>query len=358
MSELAEKTEEATPKKLEEAQRKGQIPKSQEVQTLFVFLTGTVALAFTAKQVWGHLVAAQYGMLGNLHDIALTMDSMPRYTWLGFQELFRIVAPVTFTIMVGGLIAGVVQSRFQTAPEALEPNWERLNPVEGFKRVFSPSSATPALLAFLKLGVIIALAYGVVMDVIRDPIFFAVIDPARIAEFLATTALKLMFRLILAMIVIAGADYAYQFFKHRKDLRMTKQEVRDESKNAEGDPQMKARQRRRRISGTQRKMLADVPNADVIITNPTHLAIALRYDRNSMKAPKIIAKGARKFALRIREVAGQHQIPIIENKPLARMMFKHGKVGGEVPAQLYAAVAEVLAYVYRINRYRYYRQGN
>jgi len=134
--------------------------------------------------------------------------------------------------------------------------------------------------------------------------------------------------------------------------------VKEELKNSEGDPRMKARQRRRRTTKTQRQMLLEVPQADVILTNPTHLAIALRYDRKSMKAPKIVAKGSRLNALKIREIATQHQIPIMENKPLARMLFKYGRVGGEVPAELYAAVAEVLAWVYRVNRFRYYSEQN
>jgi flagellar biosynthetic protein FlhB len=137
---------------------------------------------------------------------------------------------------------------------------------------------------------------------------------------------------------------------------MTKQEVKDESKHTEGNPQVKAQQRRRRLAITKRKMLAEVPKADVVVTNPTHIAVALRYDKKTMKAPVIVAKGTRLNALRIREIARQYQVPIIENKPLARLMFKYGRVGGEIPAQFYAVVAEVLAWVYRVNAYRYYRE--
>ncbi|HAV62144.1 MAG TPA: type III secretion protein [Verrucomicrobiales bacterium] len=358
MSEFAEKTEEATPRKLEEAQKRGQIPRSAEVQTLFVLLAGTVALSFTGAEMWRGLIDAQYAVLGHLHDIEVSLSALPRHFAGGLWMIIKLLGPVVGAIMVAGLLAGGIQSRFQTAPQALEPKWERVNLVSGLKRVFTLQSGPTALIALVKLSAIIALSYGVVKDVIYDPIFFTAVHPARVAEFLAAAAMKLIVRLVLVMILIAAADYAWQFHKHRKNLRMTRQEVRDENKNSEGDQQVKARQRRRRISGTQRKMLAEVPQADVVITNPTHLAIALRYDRKTMKAPKIVAKGARKFALRIREVAGQHQVPILENKPLARLMFKHGKVGGEVPAQLYAAVAEVLAYVYRVNRYRYWREQN
>ena len=190
-----------------------------------------------------------------------------------------------------------------------------------------------------------------------DPIFHSSVSVARIAEFMADSSEKILVRVTLSLVVIAAVDYAYKFWKTNQDLMMTKEEVKDESKNTEGDPKNEgppapppAR------SMTKRKMLAEVPKADVIVTNPTHIAIALRYDRKTMKAPKIVAKGIRMNAQQIREIAKEHQVPIVENKPLARLMFKYGKVGGEIPAQLYAAVAEVLAWVYRVNAYRYYRE--
>jgi flagellar biosynthetic protein FlhB len=155
---------------------------------------------------------------------------------------------------------------------------------------------------------------------------------------------------------LAAADYGYQFWRTNEDMKMTKEEVKDEAKNAEGNPQVKAQRRRKQFAMAKRKMLAEVPKADVVVVNPIHLAVALRYDRKTMKAPKIVAKGSRLNALRIREIAAEHQVPIVENVPLARLMFKYGRVGGEIPAELYAAVAEVLAWVYRVNAYRYYRE--
>jgi flagellar biosynthetic protein FlhB len=179
----------------------------------------------------------------------------------------------------------------------------------------------------------------------------------RIAEFMASAGWKICLRVAVVIAVIAGADYGYQWWRTHRDLMMTKEEVKEEMKNSEGNPHVKAARRRRR-STSQRKMLAEVPKADVVLVNPTHIAIALRYDRKTMKAPKIVAKGIRLNALRIREIAQKHQIPIMENKPLARLMFKHGRVGQEIPAQLYAAVAEVLAWVYRTNRFRYHAREN
>jgi flagellar biosynthetic protein FlhB len=173
---------------------------------------------------------------------------------------------------------------------------------------------------------------------------------------MAESSFKIVLRVAMALLVLAAIDYGYQVWRNTQDMMMTKEEVKEESKSSEGNPQIKAQQRRKRRANTKRKMLLEVPNADVVLVNPTHIAIALRYDRKTMKAPRIVAKGSRLNALRIKEIARQHQVPIIENKPLARLMFKYGRVGGEIPAQLYAAVAEVLAWVYRVNAYRYYRE--
>lgn len=353
-----EKTEQATPRKLEEAYKHGQIARSAEVQTVFVLLAGMMALMFTGRDTWKQLVSAFVTMLGNLHEIPLGGDLLQLYGLTAVIAVARCVGPLLIAVTVAALLAGAVQNRFHTASEALEPNWGRLNPVEGLKRVFSIRSVTPAALALVKLGIILALTYSVVKDVLSDPIFSSSVSTARIAEFLAESSFKIVLRVGLVMAVLAVADYAYQFWRTNKDLMMTKQEVRDEMKSAEGNPQVKARQRKRGMSFTMRKMLVEVPKADVVVTNPTHLAVALRYDRKSMRAPRVVAKGTRLNALRIREVAARHQVPIIENKPLARLMFKHCRVGGEVPAKLYAAVAEVLAWVYRVNRYRYFAEQN
>ena len=239
----------------------------------------------------------------------------------------------------------------------LTPDWNRLNPVEGFQRLFSNQALVPTAIAALKFAFVLALTYTEIRSVLLDPIFTTAVSIGRLAEFLGQTGLGILLRVALAMVVIAAADYGYQFWRVNRDLKMTKEEIKEEAKSTEGNPQIKnARRRRRAVKKT--KQLADVAKADVVITNPTHLAVALLYDRKTMKAPKVVAKGIRLNAQQIREVAVKHQVPIVENKPLARMLFKHAKVGGEVPATLYAAVAEVLAWVYRINRYRYFARQN
>jgi flagellar biosynthesis protein FlhB len=225
------------------------------------------------------------------------------------------------------------------------------------QRIFSMKSMLPTVLALGKLIIIIALSYHAVRQVFTDPIFFTAVDAGRVAEFLAAASLKILLWIGLAIALVAAADYAFQAWQTNRELMMTKDELKEELKHSEGNPHIKAQQRRRR-SMTLNKMLAAVPTADVILKNPTRFAIALRYDRKTMRAPKIVAKGTRWNARRILEIAEQYQVPVIENKPLARLMFKYGRVGSEIPAQFYTAVAEILAWVYRTNRYRYYTEQN
>jgi flagellar biosynthetic protein FlhB len=359
MSESAgEKTEKATPRRLEEALKKGQFARSPEVQTVFVLCAGLIAMRMAGAESWQRLSLVFTGIFQQLDKISIGQENLQRYLIQGTIVFAICVGPFVIATMLGGLLAGGIQSRFNTASEALSPDWERVNPMKGLKRLLSAQSLIPTSLSLLKLAIVGAVCWSSVRKLLQDPIFYSSTNPAEIARFLSETAFQLGTRVILVLMAIAGADYGYQYWRTNRELMMTKEEVKEEIKSSEGDPHMKARQRRRRVTKTQRQMLLEVPNADVVLTNPTHLAIALRYDRKSMKAPRIVAKGSRLNALKIREVAGQHQVPIMENKPLARMLFKHGKVGGEIPAELYAAVAEVLAWVYRVNRFRYYSEEN
>jgi flagellar biosynthetic protein FlhB len=353
-----EKTEHATPKRMEEAFNKGQVAKSAEVQTAFVLMAALVGLMFSGGEMWRTMANTQVAILGHLHDTPLTLSAMQGYAVNGALVFGKCVWPVLIATMLGGLLAGGIQTRFRVSPEALTINWQRLNPVEGFQRVFSMKSAVPTGISVVKLSIIIALTYGVVQSILTDPIFHSSVNVARIAAFMAESSFRIVTRVALSLIVLAGGDYGYQYWRTNQDLMMTKQEIKDETKNSEGNPQVKAQQRRKRKANTKRKMLAEVPKADVVLVNPTHIAIALRYDRKTMRAPKIVAKGIRMNAQKIREIAEEHQVPIVQNIPLARLMFKYGRVGGEIPAELYAAVAEVLAWVYRVNAYRYYREQN
>jgi flagellar biosynthetic protein FlhB len=352
-----EKTEQPTQRKLDEAIKHGQTPRSSEVQTVFVMFGGVAALTFCGRETWRLFVNTGVQTFSHLHDTSVTADSLQGYGVLAALMVLKCAGPFVLITMLAGLIAGAVQNRFQTASEALTPDWGRLNPVAGFQRLFSNQSLVPTAIATVKFAFVLALTYTEIRSVLLDPIFTTAVSIGRLAEFLGQTALGIMLRVSLAMVVVAVGDYGYQVWKVNNDLKMTKEEIKEEAKNSEGNPLIKSARRRRRTV-KKAKQLADVAKADVVITNPTHIAIALLYDRKTMKAPKVVAKGIRLNAQQIREVAEKHQVPIMENKPLARMLFKHSKVGAEVPATLYAAVAEVLAWVYRINRYRYFAQRN
>ena len=352
-----EKTELPTQRKLEEAIKKGQTPRSAEVQTVFVLLGAIAALMFSGRESWHLLVNAMVQSLGHLYETDVSVNSLQADAVTGALFLLKCAGPIVVATMFAGLLAGTVQNRFQTASDIITPDWNRINPISGFQRLFSAQSLVPTLIAFVKFSVVIGLTYTEIQKILNDPIFTTSVSVGRLAEFLGSTAMAILLRVTLALVVIATADYGYQFWKTGRDLMMTKDELKEEAKSTEGNPQMKAaRRRRRKVS--KAKELAAVAKADVIVTNPTRIAIALHYDRKTMKAPKVVAKGIRLNAQKIREIAARHQVPILENKPLARLLFKHARVGSEVPANLYAAVAEVLAWVYRINRYRYFSERN
>ena len=354
---LGEKTEQPTQRRLEEAIKHGQTPRSAEVQTVFVLFGGVAALTFCGRETWRLFANTEVQTLSHLYNTPVSVDSLQGYGMAGALLVFKCAGPFVLITLLAGLVAGAIQNRFQTASEILAPNWNRVNPVEGFKRLFSNQSLVPTAIAAVKFIVVLALTYTEIRAILLDPIFTTSVSVGRLAEFLGQTGLGILLRVALALLVVAVADYGYQFWKVGRDLMMTKEELKEESKSTDGNQQVKQARRRRRAK-SKAKQLAEVAKADVVVTNPTHLAVALRYDRNTMKAPKVVAKGIRLNAQKIRELAARHQVPILENKPLARLLFKHAKVGAEVPAQMYAAVAEVLAWVYRINRYRYFSEKN
>jgi len=348
-----EKTEQPTPRRMEEALKRGQIARSAELQTAFVLLGGAVALSFAGREAWGRLVAATARTLGHLHDTPLSPAALPAYAWSGAWYLVQCAGPLVVGGVLAGLLAGAIQNRFNTASEALTPNWSRLNPFTGLRRIFSVRQLPVTGLVLLKFGIILGLTVTEIRAVLSDPIFATAVSVGRLAEFLGETALRLLLRIALALLAVAAVDYAYQSWRTHRDLMMTREELKEELKHTEGNPLIKAARRRRRTL-TRAQSHALVPRADVVITNPTHVAVALRYDRKTMRAPRVVAKGLRLQALQIRQIAQQHHVPIVENPPLARMLYKYTPLGGEIPTTLYAAVAEILAWVYRINRYRYY----
>ena len=353
-----EKSEKPTGKKLSDAFEKGQFARTPEIQTVFVLFAGLVTLSLTSGYILKIFTGAIHQVWGEMGRVTIGLDSVQAYftTFLKWVSLTSL--PVMAAAVVAGILGSGLQSKFRISFKALELNWDRLNPITNAMQQFQPMQSMARVgIGLLKFLVILGLTYAVVSKLLLHPIFHSATSFGDVLLFMANSAESIGYRVIAGLVLIAGADYAYQWFKHQKSMMMTKEEVKEEAKSTEGNPMVKGELRKRRLALLKQHWLTEIPKADVIVTNPTHLAVALRYDRKTMRAPRVIAKGARLNALRIRELAAQYQIPIVENKPVAQLMFKSCKIGQEIPPQVYMAVAEILAYVYRVNRYRYYIQG-
>lgn len=348
-----ERTESATPKRREDARKRGQVARSIEVNTAVVLLGA-----------WGLINLFGPGMAGRLLGFARALwESGPTQDWspeglrqLLLRTLWTVVlvgGPIALGGMLLGVAANLVQVGLLFTLEPLTPNFGRLNPLEGFKRIFSRRSLVELVKSLLKMGLVGYVAYQTVSgDLGRFPSLMQVGLPAAI-EFVLGLISRLLLTVGLLMLVLAISDYLYQRFEYEVSLRMTKQELKEEFKNIEGNPEIRAKIRQKQREMARRRMMADVPKADVVVTNPTHFAVALAYSQGQMGAPKVLAKGQGLVALRIREIAKEHQVPVVENKPLARELHKVVEVGQEIPNNLYQAVAEVLAFVYQLKKKGY-----
>jgi flagellar biosynthetic protein FlhB len=257
--------------------------------------------------------------------------------------------------MLAGIVAGGLQTGFRLTPNVITVNWSRLNPANGIQRIVSKDVFVRFGIDLLKLGAFALVLWGALKFILHDPIFYSPVSVLHLGEFIHDTTLYVFVRIILACAAIAFISYLYQRRKTTKDLMMTRDEVKQERKNADIDPHVRAAQRALARRIMQRQMLKAVPTADVVVTNPTHFAVALKYERGRDRAPVVLAKGHNLLARRIKAIAQQHGVPMVENKPVARALFKFGQVGREIPAQLYQAVAEILGFVYRAHRYYFHR---
>ena len=352
-----EKTEEPSGKRISEGVSQGQIAKSPDINTAVLLATALFLLTLLGSEIWESLQAYLIHIYQDLGSLTMSPDSLKGYLAGFFQLLGDIVLPFMIGVMCVGVLAGGTQTKFALTPKVIQMNLNKFNPIKGFRRIFSWKSWGEFLINFLKLSFVVALVINVGWEVIGHPIFHHASYFGQVLAFIVDAGLGLLKKVLLAMIVIGALDYAYQWWRTREGLKMSTKDVKDETKNQDGDPHLKSEQRKRRMGMMQKSILEEVPEADVVVTNPAHLAVALRYDRETMKSPKIVAKGARYNALMIREIAEKNGVPLVENKPLAQMLFKFGRVGKEIPFQLFTAVAEILAYVYRTNRFRYFKQG-
>ena len=344
----SQRTEEPSQRRLQEAREKGQVAQSREVQHWIVILGVTLAIFIFATQVTNGTARLLLPFLERPETIPFDFDSL-RQIFAGIVfGLVKIAVLPMLVLIVAAMAGGLIQTGFIFSGEQLTPKLERISPIEGAKRLFSRKSFAEFAKNLAKLGVVGTVAVMILWPMANDAARLIGLDQGAILGLLKHDSMRLLIALLAIMAVVAALDYLYQYFEHRRRLRMTKQEMREEMKQSEGDPLIKSRIRQLRMERARRRMMAQVPKADVVITNPTHFAVALKYEIGRMAAPVLIAKGADAVAFKIREVAAANKIPIVENPPLARGLFAAVELDEEIPAEHYKAVAEVIGYVMRL----------
>jgi len=342
------KTEQATPKKKQEAREKGQIARSVELNSAIILLTALVTLRYVGPFLinsMGKLFVFSYENM----NAGFGMDNVYTYTVFYMMEIFKMVAPILLVMLVVGLIVNYMQVGVLFTLQPLTPKLSKINPIAGFQRLFSRRSLIEFVKSLLKLTLIAWLGYEGVKASLPQLIPAMDMQGAEAIKFVGTLTMNVLNRIIIALLVIAALDFLYQRWEHNESLKMSKQEIKDEFRQAEGDPMIKARIRQIQREMARRRMFEAVPKATVVITNPTHVAVALEY-KDGMQSPMVVAKGERVIAEKIKEVARKHNIPIVENPPLARALLKQCPIGAPISPDLFEAVAEVLAFVYRMNR--------
>jgi flagellar biosynthetic protein FlhB len=340
----ASKTEPATPKKIADARKKGQVAKSQEVSSWASTFAMTLLLPWTFSRA-SELVT---GLVGRFPDVIgdpqveVALDMLAD----GMKGAVLAVAPMAVLLMMIGVAANVLQVGLKPSPQALKPKLTRLNPLPGLKRMFGAQSLWMACKELIKLFLLAALAYRALDDVVPQLVGARLPLPSLMAA-VVDAAMSFLRDAALLGLVLAAADYAMQKKQHLKELRMSKQDIKDEYKNADGDPHLKAAIRERQMSMSRNRMMADIATADVVLVNPTHVAVALKYEATG-GAPRVVAKGSGAIAAKIRERAEEHRVPMVRDIPLARALHKACDIGDEIPADLYAAVARVLAFLFAL----------
>jgi len=346
-----EKTEPASDRKREEARGKGKVVRSVELNSALVLLFGLLVLYFGSTALVSGLASIARTAFTRSGSLALTAENVHHMVSNGVVHIGVLIAPIVIGFLVIGLAAGYLQVGFMFSPKAMQPSFEKMNPLNGMKKILlSRRSVVELAKSIIKIVVVGMVAYGGLQDVLAEAPTLVDIDPAGLLGFIGQAGFSIGLRTGLAFLVLAAVDYFYQRFEFEKEMRMSKEELKEETKSTEGDPQVKSRVRsiQRRIA--YRRMMQDVPRADVVVTNPTHLAVALRYDVEKMNAPTVVAKGADLVALKIKEIALAHRIPVVEDRPLAQALYRSVEVGGLIPEKLFQAVAQLLAYIYRLRQ--------
>lgn len=343
-----EKTEDATSKKLEDSRKEGQVAKSQEFGSFAVFSGGLFILyafkGFISDQIGG---MSTY-IFSSLDVLTINSSLIQLYFMKAFAFFAITTAPILLGLMVIGFVANVGQIGFKISFKALKPKASKFNPISGIKRIFfSSRSLVEVAKSLAKLFIIGLFTYNVLKDMVKESVELVDKSIIEITMFMIDSSVTLIWKLTLVFAVIAAIDFIFQKYKHKKDLKMSKQEVKDENKQQEGDPEVKARIKSIQFETARKRMMQDVPKADVVITNPTHFAVALKYDPEKFAAPKVVAKGMDTLAQKIKQVAIENGVPLHEDVQLARALYKVADVGDEIPTELFQAVAQILAQIFK-----------
>lgn len=348
-----DKSEEPTPHRLREAREKGQVAKSREITTAFLLLLSYFLFRYLGEFMWKHLVEmaqAIFQLVPEATDFNIPFAGY--LLLLGLRAMAFVVLPIFGIVFIAAFMAEAMQTGFVFAVDPLTPKIERVNPLEGFKRMFSLQGFVELVKSLLKIVIVFYIAWYAAKDDLPYIIVLIEAHPWQAIVLGGNIAYNIAIRVGLFYIAVAILDYLYRRWEYMRNLKMTRQEVKEEYKRLEGDPMVKQRMRDLQRQVAHQRMMSAVPQADVVVTNPTHIAVALKYEQAKMKSPVVLAKGERKVAEEIRAIAERHEITIVQNETLARSIYRTTRVNQEIPSELYQAVAEVLAYVYKIKRDR------
>jgi len=344
-----EKTEEPTQQRREDFRKRGQVAQTKELASALFLFSFVVVLWIAGPYLLDSMVSLFQMSFGDGLVRSARSGEWMSVTRFATMKLALMILPIMGVLLVISFVSGVVQVGFLYNEEALQFKPERLNPTEGLKRLFSLKSVVEGVKAVAKVSCVTFIVWLILRDELHMIPELQSFSSSQLMAYLATVTLKIISSVAFFVLVIAGLDFLYQKYDIEQKMMMSRQEVKEEMKSREGDPLIKSRIKKIQREMANKRMMADVPTADVIVTNPTHISVALKYDEN-MVAPKIIAMGADNIAFKIREIAKENQIPIVENKPLARVIYKTMEIGQQIPKELYTAVAEVLSYVYKLRK--------
>lgn len=346
-----EKTEKATPKKRQDSRKKGQVLKSQDVTSAIVLLAIFLYLTFVAGSMKEEMMSFfREIIVHNMTVKTITISSIMEMYWDILKELAMIVVPIFIVAVVAAIAANFMQFGLLFTTETLKFDLKKIDPIKGLKRIVSLKAIVELLKSILKISFIGTTTFLVLYINIEEVLSLAHKTPGAALITVSKLVAYMGIAASIALMVIAILDYMYQKYDYEKNLRMSKQDIKDEYKNVEGDPLIKSKIKQRQREMSMRRMMQEVPQADVVITNPTHYAIALKYDEDAMDAPKVVAKGTDFVAQKIKLIAKENKVVMVENRPLARAMYDQVKINDRIPEEFFKAVAEVLAYVYRIKR--------